>query len=177
MPPAPRLRTATRLLVLSACVALLTVGCAKPPVARLPHLAAEAPASHGLPPLPLPGRPTPLQEKAPFGLYADAPSADTLARLSTGTLSPDGRFRVALTAQGVWVARIDGAWIWKMSLPAPPVADRPEGRQVQAPAPVEPLRWTNRGDLLFPDQTGAWYLADPLTTSVKPLPAAPEGNS
>lgn len=100
-----------------AAAALLLAGCGKPPELMLQRLAPDAPAAEGLPPAPVDGAPTPLLDRPPFGLYATAPSRETLQLLSTAPLSPDGRYRAALGAQGLWIARVDGAWLWQVPLP------------------------------------------------------------
>lgn len=148
----------------------------------------KAPAAAGYPALPLPEQPSPLTERPPQGLYAGEPSPDTLARLSTGTLSPDGRFRMAMTAEGAWVARVDGAWLWEIQLPAPPPPKPPEppthGGPLPPPLPPPPapkvvgsLQWTPQSTLLFIDSNGLWQEASPATNLVTPLPAALQGTT
>lgn len=147
-------------------------------------LAADAPAARGLPVLRPPELPSPLMERAPFGLYAHSPTNDTLTTLASGTLSPDGRFRTASTPQGIWVARADGAWVWEVQLPAPPPPAGSETRPgtqapglpaVQppptAPAIVGTPGWTPRITLLLQDDTGAWHEADPASTRITPMAA------
>jgi hypothetical protein len=91
----------------------------------------------GYPPLPAQGEPAPLTS-TPFGLFSTPPSPATIAALSTGVTSPDGRFRAALTDQGAWIVRIDGAWYWQVELTtvAPPPAQagqRPPANGQSAP--------------------------------------------
>jgi hypothetical protein len=92
-----------------ALLALVLTGCGKPEGLLLQRLDPKAPAASGLPPLPGPDEPAPLTARAPFGLYAQPPASDTLAKLAQGTPSPDGHFRAAMTSPGPWVARIAGA--------------------------------------------------------------------
>lgn len=145
----------------------------------------KAPAAAGHLPLPLPGAPSPLTERPPQGLYAEEPSPDTLARLSSGTLSPDGRFRLATTAQGAWVARVDGAWFWQIGLPAPsPTPPEPPtpGTTLPLPPPEPPTvvgapHWTPHSTLLLTDSNGLWQEANPATAMAAPLPAGLQGTT
>lgn len=184
-----------RTAALTAVAALLLAGCSKPPELMLQKLSPTTPAAEGFPALPLDGEKTPLGAKAPFGLYANYPSNDTLERLSTGTLSPDGRFRFAFTDQGVWVTRADGAWIWQVPLPdegtaaaqpaSPAQAQQPSTTQAGKPATpppppkgtkyVGPTDWTPRNTLLLRDDMGTWIEAAPWTTQVTLLPQPLQG--
>jgi hypothetical protein len=121
---------------LGALAALLLAGCSKPPEVILQRLSPEAPAAAGLPPSPVGEEPTPLVDRPPFGLYAIYPDRDTLTSLSIGTLSPDNRFRAALTAQGLWVTRKDGAWLWQVPLPGEANAPSLIGPTAQTGAPA-----------------------------------------
>lgn len=172
-------------------LALISAGCGKPPELMLQRLDPKAPAASGMPATPSPEQPVPLTERLPFGLYANYPSRDTLERLSLGELSPDGRYRAAMTDQGAWVTRIDGAWLWQMELPAPgtqPAAPPPPATPGSRPLAVPPapviiqgttfagaLKWTPRNTLLVQDDVGTWYEAAPAAARVTPLPAALQG--
>ncbi|HWI52997.1 MAG TPA: hypothetical protein VNT01_12735 [Symbiobacteriaceae bacterium] len=183
-------------------LALLLAGCGKQPELMLQRLAPDAPAAEGLPPAPVAGAPTSLLDRPPFGLYATYPSRDTLTSLSTATLSPDGRYRAAITAQGLWLARVDGAWLWQVPLPevaapkptAPglpamsqpvlpqqPGTVQPGAHQTapqtttKATAYLGPLDWTPRSTLLLRDDTGTWAEIDPEACKVSLLPAALQG--
>ncbi|MFZ5823490.1 MAG: hypothetical protein ACOY94_04000 [Bacillota bacterium] len=182
--------TTARTLTLALLLFTLT-GCASrlpgTAPARTVKLDPNAPAAAGHLPLPLPEAPSPLTERPPQGLYATEPSADTLARLSTGTLSPDGQFRLAVTAQGAWVARIDGAWLWEIQLPAPPPKEpeppAPGGPLPPPPPPPPPPtvvgapHWTPQSTLLLLDSNGLWQEANPAKAMVTPLPAALQGTT
>ncbi|HEY3367117.1 MAG TPA: hypothetical protein VGK74_18845 [Symbiobacteriaceae bacterium] len=175
-----------------AALALVAVGCNKPQGLVLQHLDPEAPAAAGLPARPAPDQPAPLTERPPFGLYAETPARDTLTALATGTSSPGDRFRAALTAQGAWVARVDGAWLWQIQLPdaapapgtptvpAPPAkpdSEKPNVKPAPAagPATVKSIEWTVRGTLLIQDSKGLWLEADPEHARVTALPAGLQG--
>lgn len=157
---------------------------------KLAHISAIAPA-----PTPeLTAQPTLadlLPLRPPFGLYAESPQPATLVQLAHGSPSPDQRHHMAHTAQGLWITRTDGAWLWHVQLPAraepkapplPPGTHPPPAPAKAKPAnpPALPLivgtaRWTERSTLLLRDDQGAWYEADPLTALVVPLPAALRG--
>ncbi len=168
-----------------AAVALLAAGCATQAPAPIERLAPEAPAAKGLPPRQPADTPSPLLARPPFGLYAHYPSNDTLATLSIGPVSPDGRYRAALTGQGAWIARVDGAWLWQLELPIPkppapppdppgtqsPKPATPPAAPAKQPVPVGPLVWTPQGALLFQDDTGAWHLANPEAAQITPMAA------
>lgn len=176
-------------VALMAATSLLLGGCGQPQSLQLQRLDPKAPAANGLPALPLKDQPSPLTVRAPFGLYAEAPTSDTLDRLAIGPVSPDGRFRAALTDQGVWVARVDGAWLWQVELPPLPVAPTANNdkkkttadkNKTQATPPkatrvVSNPAWTFRGSLVFQDDTGRWLEADPVTASVGLAPADLQG--
>lgn len=167
---------------------LLLTGCAGrtpgTPLSMKMKIDPEAPAAGGHPALPLPARATPVTERPPQGLYATKPSPDTLNRLSSGTLSPDLRFRFAAVGDEAWVVRVDGAWFWQIELPPPPPPKPPEppttsGGPVPPPPPPPPapkvrppLQWTPQSTLLFLDSNGTWQEANPATALVAPLPAA-----
>jgi hypothetical protein len=187
----------SRIAALAVVSALLVAGCTKPPELMLQRLSPDAPAAQGFPAPPLDGQPTPLGDRPPFGLYANYPSNDTLKQLSTGTLSPDGRFRFAFTQQGVWITRLDGAWLWQVPLPGegktapsgPAVSQLPPGTSVATKPPTPPVTppavkatkyigpgdWTPQGTLLLRDETGVWIEAAPATTYVTPLPQPLQG--
>ena len=190
-----RFRCAVLSLALAALA--LTAGCGRQTQTQMMRLDPKAPAASGLLLAPEPGQPSPLLQRPPFGLYAHYPSDDTLKALSTGTLSPDGQFRFAMTAQGLWVARADAAWLWQVELPAPPAAP-PDPKATTDPKaatpPADPTKpaavapeaqkprtlvgfpqWTNRGRLLLQDSANTWYEADPVTGTVRPLPAVFNG--
>jgi hypothetical protein len=182
---------------------MLLTGCTKPPELMLQRLASDAPAAVGLPPAPVGNAPSPLLDRPSFGLYATSPSRETLQLLSTAPLSPDGRFRAAINEQGLWIARIDGAWLWQVPLPeaaAPPKtgtttpgARQPgtaaQGAQTQPAKPATPttahttkpikylgpLDWTQQVTLLMRDDTGTWVEIDPEAATVTLLPAALQG--
>lgn len=169
-------------------LAVLGAGCSQHDLPRVQRLAPGSAASVSLPPPPLAGEPSPLTQTPPFGLYAAPPSNATLQSLSTGTVSPDGRFRTAFTDQGLWVARIDGAWLWHVQVPAPPSPEpqalpgthlpSPPARPAQPPKPPAPsggADWTPRSSLLFRDDAGTWHEADPVQARVTALPAALQG--
>lgn len=173
-----------------AILAMVAVGCARPvPAPSQQGLSPDAPAARGLPPREPAGTPSPLQVRPPFGLYAQSPGIDTLTTLASGALSPDGRYRAAMTAEGPWVARVDGAWLWQIELqvplppPTPPVppGTHPAKPPSPPPAPAKPpvvvgaLQWTDAAQLLFQDDTGAWHLADPAGARVTALPPAFKG--
>jgi hypothetical protein len=177
-----------RLVTWSLATLLLAGGCSHRPALMMQHLSADAPAAAGLPAVPDPGQPSPLLQRPTFGLYADTPSHDTLIRLSSGILSPDGRYRAAATVQGVWVARLDGAWLWQVPLPdgntsSPPPAPAPQPgkQQGSTPSPRKATRyvglpeWTSRNTLLLQDDTGTWVEADPYLTRVTVLPSLLQG--
>lgn len=153
-------------------------------------------ALEGYPPLPAVGEPSPLNSANLFGLYAAPPSPATVEALSKGLTSPDGRFRAALTDQGAWAVRIDGAWYWQIELTtvtpngqtAPQGAAGnqavgqatqqtlgPQAGQTALAAPVQTQSstalggWTPAGGLLVQASTGAWFEANPLTATVTPL--------
>lgn len=138
----------------------------------------------GHPALPLPDQPSPVAERPPHGLYATEPLPDTLNRLSTGTLSPDGQFRAAMDGPEAWVSRVDGAWLWQIEVPAPPPPNPPEPTPPgvgpvpppppppPAPKVMPPLQWTPQSTLLFQDSNGTWQEAHPAGARVIPLPAA-----
>lgn len=183
--------TMLRHAALGLMTTLLLAGCAKPPEVMMGRLSPEAPAAVGLPPSPVGKEPTPLLDRSPFGLYAEYPGRDTLTRLSTGDLSPDERYRAAITDQGLWVARKDGAWLWQVPLlppPPPPTPAQPQvtlipGQPPPAPAPVTPkatkylgpLNWTSRGTLLMRDDGGTTVEIHPERASVTQLPYALQG--
>lgn len=168
-------------------LAALLTGCGPQPGIPLQRLAPESPAAAGLPQRPAADGPSPLQARPPFGHYAQAPSSDTLSMLSVAPVSPTGKYRATMTSQGAWVARIDGAWLWQIELPKPPPAppapapDRPGAQPAPPPAPprqpvpVGSLRWTPLGALLFQDDAGVWWLADPEIASVSQLPLGLQG--
>lgn len=186
-----------------AAAALLLAGCSKPPELMLQRLAPDAPAAEGLPPAPVGDAPTPLLDRPPFGLYAAAPSRETLQQLSTAPLSPDSRYRAAMGEQGLWIARVDGAWLWQVPLPEtavpkptpsqPALPQQPPAQTgttpgkttpTQATKPSEapkatkylgPLDWTSRDTLLLRDDTGTWVEIDPEGAKVTLLPAALQG--
>lgn len=178
---------------------LLLAGCTRKPSPGLaqtgtPTVDPKAPAASGYAALPLPDQPAPLTERPPHGLYAASPSPDTLASLSTGILSPDGRYRAAVTPEGAWVARVDGAWLWQIQIPAPPAPPTtlPPGSSAPPATPATPatppappappptvqgaLQWSPRTTLLFLDSNGQWQEANPATTLVATLPAALQGS-
>jgi hypothetical protein len=182
------------LTVTSLLLICILTGCGKSPGLAMQHLDKRAPAAAGLPALPDQDQPTPLVERAPFGLYTQYPSTDTLKTLSTGLLSPDGKFRVAVTDQGVWVARIDAAWLWQVNVVPVPIAGAPNpkpnpdlnpvppksGTPVPPTPPqgtkaVGPVEWTPKGLILLRDDVGTLLEADPQTTRVSPLPASLQG--
>jgi len=180
-----------------ALALLLLAGCATPDASdtAMPDgVDPEAPVAAGYPAMPVPGEPTPLGDRLPSGLYASPPSADTLAALATAAPSPDGLFRAVLRNDGLWVTRIDGAWLWQVRLPATtapqagaqgqaPASGQTDteagdqaqmaagGAQGEIPNPVGPLQWTARSTLLFSDTAGRWLEAEPLTARVVPLNA------
>jgi hypothetical protein len=163
---------------------LLLAGCGKPQALMLQHLDPKAPAAAGLPTPPGPEEPARLTDRPPFGLYAEYPSSDTLARLSHGSLSPDGRFRSAMTGQGAWVARVDGAWLWQItlpSLPATPTAKPavPGPQPATAPPPKAPaiaaMEWTPQNTLLLRDATGTYHQAEAEWAKITMLPATLQG--
>lgn len=162
---------------------LLLTGCAGSAASsEMDRLDPDAPAATGLPAIPGPDDPAPLEKRPPFGLYAEAPTADTLAALSTGKLSPDQRYRAAMTEQGAWVARVDAAWLWQVELPKPEPTPSQEGQSADkppaapAPTPVAvAVSWMPPDGLLVQDQTGAWWRADPDWTTITKLPAALQG--
>jgi hypothetical protein len=177
--------------VTSGLLICILTGCGQPPGLALQHLDKLAPAAAGLPARPDPDQPTPLLERAPFGLYTQYPSNETLKALSIGLLSPDGKFRVVVTDQGVWVARVDAAWIWQVSVvpvpivgalnpnPDPKIVPK-QGTPVPPTPPkgtkaVGPIEWTPKGMLLLRDDVGTLLEADPQTTRVSPLPATLQG--
>jgi len=125
-----------------AAAALLLAGCGKPPELMLQQLAPDAPAAAGLPPAPVAGAPTPLLDRPPFGLYASDPTRETLQMLSTAPLSPDGRYRAIIGNEGLWIARVDGAWLWQVPLPeaaaANPATNQPGGTQPLLPLQPKP---------------------------------------
>jgi len=166
-----------------ALAALLAAGCSKPPELMMQRLDEKAPAAQGKPNVPGAGDPAPIVDRPPFGLYAVSPTTDTLTRLSTGTLSPDGRFRAVMAGDGPWVTRVDGAWLWQVTVPepkAPPTTTPgtstapPTTTPAQPPKPpriVGGLEWTSRNTLLMQDDTGAWLEADPVMAKITPMPA------
>ncbi|HYF91897.1 MAG TPA: hypothetical protein VD969_06600 [Symbiobacteriaceae bacterium] len=188
-----------------AVLLLLTAGCSsKAPELMMPQLAPDAPAAAGLPPAPVGDAPTPLLDRPPFGLYAQYPGRDTLTTLSTARLSPDGRYRAAITDQGLWFARVDGAWLWQVPLPGaadpkpaqspaqpaisqpvlpPQPGASPPGTAGQPKPPtgakatkyVGPIDWTPRSTLLLRDDTGTWVEIDPEACKVTLLPQALQG--
>ncbi len=108
---------------------LLITGCARSGPAdavREYGIDPAAPVAAGHAALPLPGEPTPLGSRSLSGLYASPPAADTLEALSTAPVSPDGLFRAVLRDGEIWVTRIDGAWLWQVTLP-PATPAPPEG--------------------------------------------------
>lgn len=181
-----------RMLLLGAALLLLT-GCNKPSALVLTHLDPSAPAASGYPARPLPDQPSPLTERNPFGLFTDAPSAETIAALATAQVSGDGRYRASITTQGAWVNRVDGAWFWQIKLastaatpPAPPTKpgqtqpNATQPAQTTTPPPmiqhtVRALQWTGRSQLLLRDESGTWLLANPDSATVTALPAALQG--
>lgn len=185
-----------------AALALLLAGCGKQPELMIQRLSPDAPAATGLPPAPVGDAPTPLVDRPPFGLYANYPSRATLTVLSTAKLSPDGRYRAALTDQGLWVARVDGAWLWQVPLPetAAPKQDAPTqpamAQPVRPPEPgapattaaqparpaatkatayLGPVDWTAESTLLLRDDTGIWVEINPEASKVVLLPALLQG--
>lgn len=162
--------------------ALWAAGCA-----AVPRLAPVPPAAPPLPAVLTPEPLAPLPAHPPFGLYAITPEPATLEQLAHGLTSPDQRYRLAHAAQGLWVARSDGAWFWQVQLPAPsepkapplppgthppPSLEKPKPTAPQAPpVMVGVARWTDRSTLLLRDNQGGWYEADPLMARVEPLPA------
>ena len=114
---------------------LLLSGCARSNSAEveMPNgVDPASPVATGYAAMPAPGEPTPLGNPPPSGLYAKPPSADTLAALATAPLSPDGLFRAVLTTDGLWVTRIDGAWLWQVKPPS--LSAQPTGEQGQTGA-------------------------------------------
>jgi len=107
-------------LGLALSILMIASGC-RTATPYMDRLDPTAPAAAGLPATPGPDEPIPLGERPIFGLYTETPTAETLAQLSMGKLSPDQRYRAAVTPQGIWVARVDGAWVWQVPLPAQPV--------------------------------------------------------
>jgi hypothetical protein len=143
-------------------LALLVAGCGKPPELSMQKLASDAPAGDSLPPVPVGQAPTPLTDRTPFGLYANYPNRDTLETLSTAALSPSGRFRAAFTSQGLWIVRVDGAWLWQVPLPEPtePPTTGQTGAQPGLAQPVIPPP-------TIPPDTKA--PTTPATTPAKPV--------
>jgi hypothetical protein len=167
-----------------ALVALMLTGCGKPTGLLLQRLDPKAPAASGLPALPGPDEPAPLTARAPFGLYAQPPASDTLAKLAQGTISPDGHFRAAMTGQGAWVARVDGAWLWQIALPAPPAPLPPKSSQPGLKLPPPPptkaplvvsMEWTLRDTLLLKDDVGVYHEANAEWGTTVQLPLALQG--
>lgn len=163
---------------------LLLAGCGGAAGSEMDRLDPKAPAATGLPATPSPDEPVPLEERPPFGLYAEAPTAETLKALSYGKPSPDQRFRAAVTEQGAWVARVDAAWLWQVQLPEPEPAIQQNDEEKAAdkePAPPAPtpvavdVSWMPPDILLVQDQTGAWWRADPDWTTITKGPAAFQG--
>lgn len=183
----------SHLIPLGLTLALWLTGCSQPADLLPPdRLDPAAPAASSLPAVPGPDEPAPLASRPPFGLYAEAPTADTLAQLSQGTLSPDQRFRAALTQQGTWIARVDAAWLWQIQLPAPttpattqtptsPPADTGQAGTTAptatpaAPPAIASLAWTPRATLLLRDAGGTWWEANPVWATASQLPAALQG--
>lgn len=185
------------------CAALLTAGCGKSPELIMQQLAPDAPAGEGRPAAPVGDQPTPLLDRPPFGLYAEYPSRDTLKSLSTALLSPDGRYRAAITDQGLWIVRVDGTWLWQVPLPdvAAPKSTAPAQPAMSQPVlppqpgmvqpganqtakPVTPLKatkylgpldWTPESTLLLRDDGGNWTEISPEASKVVLLPAALQG--
>lgn len=183
--------------------ALLTAGCGKSPELIMQQLAPDAPAGEGRPPAPVGTQPTPLLDRPPFGLYAEYPSRDTLKSLATAALSPDGRYRAAITDQGLWITRVDGTWLWQVPLPevAAPKSTAPAQPAMSQPVlpaqpnptptgttttakpvtPVKstkylgPLDWTPQATLLLRDDAGNWVEISPESSRVVMLPAALQG--
>lgn len=190
-------------LTIGLAAALLTAGCGKPPALMMQQLAPDAPAGEGQPPAPVGTQPTPLLDRPPFGLYAIYPNRDTLVALSTAPLSPDGRYRATITAQGLWIARVDGAWLWEVPLPdvavpkpvtptqpamsqpvlpTQPGTAKPPAGQTVSPATASkatkylgPLDWTSQATLLLRDDAGTWVEINPEASKVTKLPAALQG--
>jgi len=170
-------------IAMSLILPLLLTGCAGAAAnSEMDRLDPSAPAATGLPATPGPDEPAPLEERPPFGLYAEEPTAETLAALSTGKLSPDRRFRAAVTEQGAWIARVDAAWVWQVELPepepAPPQGDKAADKQPAQPTPIPvavDVSWMPPDILLVQDQTGAWWQADPDWATVAKGPAAFRG--
>lgn len=92
---------------------------------------------------------------------------------------------MALTPEGAWVARVDGAWLWQIELPAPPPPEPAEPPAPGSPAPtplpppavVGPLQWTPQSTLLLTGSDGLWYEAVPARVLASPLPAALQGTT
>jgi hypothetical protein len=172
---------------------VLMAGCgsASPPVLGSQTTSAHALA--GYPPLPPADQPASFPAQ-PFGLFASAPTPATLTTLARGVTSPDGRFRAALTAQGAWAVRVDGAWFWQIELPVmtPAITSAKPGGQAGTPTaagaqagqsaaqlgqtPAPPTQaatglggWTPLSHLLVQAPDGSWFDADPLTATVTPL--------
>lgn len=182
---------------LTLLLALLAgCGSASPPeTAETPVIKAQV--LGGYPPLPGAGEPSPLSTANLFGLYATPPSAATVEALAKGVTSPDGRFRTALSDQGAWIVRIDGAWYWQIELTTvtpngqstaqgaagnqtagPGTQQQQLGPQAGQTALAPPVQtqaaatlggWTPAGQLLIQATTGAWFEANPLTATVTPL--------
>lgn len=181
---------------LTLLLALLAgCGSASPPqTAETPVIKAQV--LGGYPPLPTGDEPSPLNTANLFGLYAAPPSVATVEALAKGLTSPDGRFRTALTDQGAWIVRIDGAWYWQIELTTvtpngQSTAQGAAGNQTVGPASQQqqlgsqagqalaaPVQtqvatalggWTPAGQLMILTSTGAWFEANPLTATVTPL--------
>lgn len=141
-----------------ALLALFVTGCGEPSHPQVRQMDPVAPAAAGFAPVALPGQPSAIADQTPFGLYATSPTLDTITNLAIGTLSPSGQFRAALTEQGIWIARVDGAWLWQVS-----------------PEAVSPVEWTTGGRLRFTDTTNQGQEADPRTAQVTALVPPTEG--
>ena len=159
-----------RFFLTGLAAALLLAGCGGSDERSLQRLSPDAPAATGLPPAPVADQATPLLGRAPFGLYANYPSNDTLTKLSTAPQSPDGRWRLAFTEQGLWLTRVDAAWLWQVPQAAPPQPTIKQGKEY-----VAPVSWLPNGNLLLRDDAGAWIEANPTSANVKLLPAALQG--
>lgn len=184
---------ATRHLLLALALASLLVGCNGPQAVTMQHLDPASPGGAGLPAAPAWNAPAALAQRPPFGLYAQTPSSDTLSTLASGVLSPDGRYRAAVTGQGLWVARVDGAWLWEVPLAEPPApapapaattatdAAKTTTPPTPAPLPAKPIKfvgtpqWTPGNTILIQDDTGNWDLANPDRVEIHALPALLQG--
>ena len=172
------------IVIAGTAFVLLLTGCSQSQSLLLQRLDPASPAAKGLAPLPAQDEPTPLTGRPSFGLYAAPPTPATLSVLANGRISPDGLYRAAMTEQGAWIARIDGAWLWQLELPPPPPPPAPPAQPgPRPPAPeslppanvVLPLVWTSRNTLMFQDENGYWHEARPERAVITQLPAAFQG--